>query len=80
MESLMAETEVTFRSLEHLARDLKKSLTVSSSAEMDQQLQALAKSIECIRDSLDRTRKLHEVSRRFQFTRPSYRLRLRLRR
>ena len=75
----MTDTETTFCSLELLARDLKKSLAVSSSAEMDRQLKVLTKSIECIRDSLDRARKLHEVSRPRQSARRSYRSRLRRR-
>lgn len=51
----------TFATLQLLGRDLKNSLDVSSSAEIDRQLKELAHAIEAVRETLERARKSQEV-------------------
>lgn len=54
----------TFSALQYLGRDLKKSLDVSSSSDIDRELKDVASSMESVRDSLDRAKKSYEVSQR----------------
>lgn len=51
----------TFSALQYLGRDLKKSLDVSSSTDIDRELKELALSVEGVRESLDRGKKAQEV-------------------
>ena len=50
-----------FSALHYLGRDLKKSLDVNSSTDIDRELKELATSVETIRESLDRGKKAQEV-------------------
>jgi len=52
----------TFSAVQYLGRDLKKSLDVSSSTDIDRELKDLASSVETVRDSLERARKSQEVN------------------
>jgi hypothetical protein len=56
------EIDSTFSALQYLGRDLKKSLDVSSSTDIDRELKDLASSVETVRDSLERARKSQEVN------------------
>lgn len=60
----MSEIDSTFSALQYLGRDLKKSLDVSSSSDIDRELKDMASSVESVRDSLDRAKKSYEVSQR----------------
>ncbi len=60
-EGLVSEMDSTFSALQHLGRDLKKSLDVTSSTDIDRELKELASSIEAVRESLDRGKKIQEV-------------------
>lgn len=51
----------TFSALQYLGRDLKKSLDVNSSTDIDRELKELAGSVEIVRESLDRGKKAQEV-------------------
>ena len=51
----------TFATLQSLGRDLKNSLDVSSSTEIDRQLKELAHAVERIREILERAKKSQEV-------------------
>lgn len=57
----MTEIDSTFSALQYLGRDLKKSLDVTSSTDIDRELKDLAGSVESVRDSLDRAKKSYEV-------------------
>jgi hypothetical protein len=57
----------TFLALQHLGRDLKKSLDISSSSDIDRELKDLASSIESVRDSFERAKKSQEVNVFFLF-------------
>jgi len=59
------EIDSTFSALQYLGRDLKKSLDVSSSTDIDRELKDMASSVETVRDSLDRARKSYEVWEEF---------------
>ncbi|CAF4315796.1 unnamed protein product [Rotaria sp. Silwood2] len=59
-ENLVSEMDSTFSALQCLGRDLKKSLDVSSSTDIDRELKDIAGSVETVRDSLDRAKKSHE--------------------
>ncbi|CAF3855305.1 unnamed protein product, partial [Adineta steineri] len=59
-ETLVTEIDTTFSALQYLGRDLKKSLDVSSSTDIDRELKDMASSVESIRDSLDRAKKSYE--------------------
>jgi hypothetical protein len=59
------EIDSTFSALQYLGRDLKKSLDVSSSTDIDRELKDIASSVESVRDSLDRARKSYEVWEKF---------------
>jgi len=52
----------TFSALQYIGRDLKKSLDVSSSTDIDRELKELALSVETVHDSLERAKKSHEVN------------------
>ncbi|CAF5086760.1 unnamed protein product, partial [Rotaria magnacalcarata] len=60
-ENLITDVDSSFTALQYLGRDLKKSLDVSSSTEIDRELKDIASSVETVRDSLDRARKNQEV-------------------
>ncbi len=60
-ENLISEMDSTFSALQHLGRDLKKSLDASSSTDIDRELKVVSNSMEIIRDSLDRAKKSHGV-------------------
>jgi len=51
----------TFSALQYIGRDLKKSLDVSSSTDIDRELKELALSVETVHDSLERAKKSQEV-------------------
>jgi hypothetical protein len=57
----VSEIDSTFSALQYLGRDLKKSLDVSSSSDIDRELKDMASSVESVRDSLDRAKKSYEV-------------------
>ncbi len=59
-DTLVSEIDSTFSALQYLGRDLKKSLDVSSSSDIDRELKDLASSVETVRDSLDRAKKSYE--------------------
>ncbi|CAM4836468.1 unnamed protein product [Rotaria magnacalcarata] len=59
-ENLITDVDSSFTALQYLGRDLKKSLDVSSSTEIDRELKDIASSVETVRDSLDRARKNQE--------------------
>ncbi|CAM2712242.1 unnamed protein product [Rotaria socialis] len=59
-ENLLTDMDSTFTALQYLGRDLKKSLDVSSSTEIDRELKDIASSVETVRDSLDRARRNQE--------------------
>ncbi|CAF4487048.1 unnamed protein product [Rotaria socialis] len=59
-ETIILEIDSTFSALQYLGRDLKKSLDVSSSSDIDRALKDMATSVECVRDSFDRAKKSHE--------------------
>lgn len=59
-ETLVSEIDSTFSALQYLGRDLKKSLDVSSSTDIDRELKDMASSVETVRDSLDRAKKSYE--------------------
>ncbi|CAF1596401.1 unnamed protein product, partial [Didymodactylos carnosus] len=50
----------TFSALQYLGRDLKKSLDLSSSTDIDRELKDVASSVETVRDSLDRAKRTYE--------------------
>jgi hypothetical protein len=54
--------DLTFSTLQHLGRDLKKSLDISSSSDIDRELKDLASSVENVRDSFERAKKSQEVN------------------
>ncbi|UJR37453.1 hypothetical protein I4U23_030156 [Adineta vaga] len=58
--TLVSEIDSTFSALQYLGRDLKKSLDVSSSTDIDRELKDMASSVESVRDSLDRAKKSYE--------------------
>lgn len=51
----------TLASLQALGRDLKNSLDVSSSTEIDRQLKELIHAVEIVRETLERAKKSQEV-------------------
>ena len=55
----------TFAALLQLGRDLKKSLDISSSSDIDRELKDLASSVENVRDSFDRAKRSQEVTLSF---------------
>lgn len=57
---MVTEIDSTFSALQYLGRDLKKSLDVSSSSDIDRELKDMASSVETVRDSLDRAKKTFE--------------------
>ncbi|CAF1053347.1 unnamed protein product [Adineta ricciae] len=59
-ENLITEMDSAFSALHYLGRDLKKSLDVNSSTDIDRELKELATSVETIRESLDRGKKAQE--------------------
>ncbi|CAF5039758.1 unnamed protein product, partial [Rotaria sp. Silwood1] len=59
-ETLILEIDATFLALQYLGRDLKKSLDISSSTDIDRELKDMASSVETIRDNLDRAKKSYE--------------------
>lgn len=52
----------TFATLQSLGRDLKNSLDVASSTEIDRQLKELAHAVERVRENLERAKKSQEVN------------------
>ncbi|UJR08743.1 hypothetical protein I4U23_013000 [Adineta vaga] len=59
-ENLITEMDSTFSALQYLGRDLKKSLDVASSTDIDRELKELATLVETVRESLDRGKKVQE--------------------
>lgn len=62
-DRLVSEIDSTFSALQYLGRDLKRSLDVSSSSDIDRELKDMASSVESVRDSLDRAKKSYEVNK-----------------
>lgn len=60
-EDLVSEIDSTFSALQYLGRDLKKSLDVLSSTDIDRELKSVASSVDSIHDSLERAKKSQEV-------------------
>ncbi|CAF4141502.1 unnamed protein product, partial [Rotaria sordida] len=56
-ETLISEIDSTFSALQYLGRDLKKSLDVSSSSDIDRQLKDMSSSVEIVRNSLDQAKR-----------------------
>ena len=65
-DALVTEIDSTLSALQYLGRDLKRSLDVSSSSDIDRELKDMASSVDSVRDSLDRAKKSYEVTRRIQ--------------
>ncbi|CAF1194985.1 unnamed protein product [Rotaria sordida] len=59
-ETLISEIDSTFSALQYLGGDLKKSLDISSSSDIDRELKDMASPVETIRDSLDRAKRSYE--------------------
>ncbi|CAF3725966.1 unnamed protein product [Adineta steineri] len=59
-ESLVLEMDSTFSALQYLGRDLKKSLDVSSSTDIDRELKELANALDIVRENLDRGKRTQE--------------------
>lgn len=62
-DALVNEIDSTLSALQYLGRDLKRSLDVSSSSDIDRELKDMASSVDSVRDSLDRAKKSYEVKR-----------------
>ncbi|CAF3934598.1 unnamed protein product, partial [Rotaria sordida] len=59
-ENLVSEMDSSFSALQSLGRDLKKSLDVSSSSDIDRELKDVISSVEKVRNILDRAKKSQE--------------------
>ncbi|CAF1425562.1 unnamed protein product [Rotaria sordida] len=59
-ENLVSEMDSSFSALQSLGRDLKKSLDVSSSTDIDRELKDVISSVEKVRNILDRAKKSQE--------------------
>lgn len=60
--------DTTFTAVQFLGRDLKKSLDVSSSSDIDRELKDLAGSVETVRGSFERARRSQEVNLCFELS------------